>query len=276
MITVVILTKNEEANIVDCIESVLWADEILVIDTGSDDRTLELVNHPARKNIHVLEHAFDNNFADIRNYALRKASGDWILFVDADERVSVSLQYEILGVINHTIEQYSGYYIRRRDMLWGHELLHGEAADIKLLRLAKKDTGVWQGKVHEVWKVKGKVGILQNHLTHHPHKNISDFLHKINFYTDLRAQELYDKKVSAYWWSIIVYPFGKFFINYLIKRGFLDGTIGLVHALSMSFHSFLVRGKLWQLWRMEETHHEKKKIVKKDEHMDIKKFSSEQ
>ncbi len=111
--------------------------------------------------------------------------------------------------------------------------------------------GIWEGRVHEVWKGKGRIGELQNVLYHYPHPNISNFLQEINLYSDLRAHELYDKKTKIHTWQVVLYPKAKFFHNYILKLGFLDGIEGLIIAVMMSFHSFLVRGKLWYLYQHE-------------------------
>ena len=116
---------------------------------------------------------------------------------------------------------------------------------MKLLRLARKDKGIWEGKVHEEWRVNGPVGKLRNPIIHYPHQALSEFLREINYYTDLRAKELHMQGKDTHWSSIILYPVGKFLLNYLIKRGFVDGMPGLIVAIVMSFHSFLVRAKAW-------------------------------
>ena len=126
--------------------------------------------------------------------------------------------------------------------------MYGETGNIRLTRLVKKGSGKWIGKVHEIWTTKSKIGKLKNPLFHYPHQTIDKFLEEINFYTDLRSEELYEKKTHVYWWTITFYPKAKFILNYFLKRGFLDGLPGLVFAILMSFHSFLVRGKLWLLW----------------------------
>jgi glycosyltransferase involved in cell wall biosynthesis len=249
MISAIVLTKNEEKNIVDCLESLLWCDEILVIDDNSEDKTVQIIEKLKNKKIKVLSHPLDGNFSKQRNFALQQAQYEWVLFIDADERVSLSLEYEILSLINSSLSDFSGYYLNRRDVLWRKELKFGETGSIKLLRLVKKEKGEWVGKVHESLRIRGKTGFLRNPLTHYPHQDITQFLKEINFYTDLRAKELFDKKTKVYWWIIIIYPLGKFILNYGIKRGFLDGLHGLVFAILMSLHSFLVRGKLWQLWQ---------------------------
>lgn len=248
MISVVVLTKNEEKNIIDCLESVLFADEIIVIDDYSEDNTLDLIKRLKNPKIIIFQHQLNNNFAQQRNFGLEKAQGEWILFIDADERVPLSLQYEILSHINDPLAAGDGYRIRRIDTMWGKRLEHGETGNIKLLRLARKEKGAWHGNVHEVWKVSGTVGEFNNALLHYPHPTLAEFLSEINFYTTVRAEELFRKKVRANWFTILLYPKAKFFVNYIVKRGFLDGLPGFVFAILMSFHSFLVRAKLWHLW----------------------------
>lgn len=247
-VTSIILTKNEEENIIDCIESVAFVDEIIIIDDNSEDRTVEIINNLKNEKISIFTHHLESDFSTQRNFALRQAQGEWVLFIDADERVSERLRYEIEYLLSSQSllqQKLRGFYLRRTDFLWGRQLKYGETGNIKLLRLARRDAGYWVGKVHEVWKVRGKIGILQNPLLHYPHQTITEFLKEINFYTDIRSQELFQKGTRTYWWSIMVYPLGKFFLNYFLRRGFLDRIQGFIFAIMMSFHSFLVRGKLW-------------------------------
>ncbi len=242
MISAVVLTKNEEKNIIDCLESISFCDEILIVDDYSDDRTEEIAhNYGAR----VIKAELSNDFAKQRNIGLRNAKNNWVLFVDADERIGKNLADEIIEVVRRGKKD--GYFLKREDIMWGKRLSHGEIGKIKLLRLGKKGKGLWEGKVHEKWLVAGYTGELTNPILHYPHPTISEFLSEINYYSTLRANELYRKgeKVSGY--SIILYPKAKFVLNYFFRLGFLDGIPGLIFALMMSFHSFLVRGKLWQL-----------------------------
>ena len=257
MLSAVVLTRNEEKNLVDCIESLSFCDEVVVIDDNSEDRTLEIAKKLKAK---VFSRLLNGDFASQRNFGLEKAKGEWVLFIDADERVTPSLRDEISKLVagaitqltNHPITQYDGFYIKRSDFMWGRELKHGETGSMRLLRLARIGGGRWEGKVHEVWNVKGAVGQLQQPLLHYPHQSIASFLEEINLYTDIRAKELYQKGVRVHWWSVILYPKAKFFLNYILKMGFLDGLPGLIFAILMSFHSFLVRGKLWLLWQRRQ------------------------
>ncbi len=242
MISAVVLTKNEEKNIVDCLESLSFCDEILVVDDNSSDRTCELAK---RMNAKVLTHTLENNFSGQRNFALENVKNEWALFVDADERISKILAKEIDYAVAEN--KYDGFYMKRYDTMWGKTLKHGELLNLKLLRLGKLNKGRWEGKVHEKWIIEGKTATLKNFLNHYPHQNISSFLREINYYTDLKADELHKKGVVVKWYTILLYPKGKFLINYILKLGFLDGIEGFVFAIMMSFHSFLVRGKLWTL-----------------------------
>ncbi|MEK7502101.1 MAG: glycosyltransferase family 2 protein, partial [Patescibacteria group bacterium] len=190
MISAVVLTKNEEKNIVDCLESLSWCDEIIVVDDNSEDRTAEISKKFSAK---VFIRNLNSDFSKQRNFGLEKASGDWILFVDADERVTPLLRKEIIQSTNNPINQYDGFYIKRKDFMWEKELKYGETGNVVLLRLARENKGEWEGKVHEEWKVKGSVGEFKNSILHYPHPTISEFLKEINYYTDIRAKELFEK-----------------------------------------------------------------------------------
>jgi len=244
MISAVILTKDEEKNIEDCIKCLSFCDEVVVIDDNSSDKTVEIAKRLGAK---VFVHPLENDFSQQRNFGLQKASGEWVLFIDADERVSKDLQKEILEIIKDDAHR-SGYYIKRYDDMWGKFVKYGETGNIYFLRLARKNSGKWIGKVHETWVSIGKTAELKNPLYHYPHVTVEEFLKEINFYSTIRAEELFENKVKTNWIQIILYPNAKFLVNYVLKRGFLDGIPGLVFALLMSFHSFLVRGKLWLLW----------------------------
>lgn len=248
MISIIILTKNEEKNIVDCLESASWADEVILVDDFSEDRTIEIIKTlNFSKKIKIFKRKLESNFSDQRNYALTKAKGDWVLFLDADERITKDLREEINSMLidDKSNKKFDGYFIKRFDVIWGKMLKHGETGDTKLLRLGRRSYGSWIGDVHEEWMIDGRVSQLENHLIHYPHQTISEFLGEINFYTTIRARELHRKGVKSSGVDIILYPKAKFISNYFLKLGFLDGIEGFLSAILMSFHSFLVRSKLW-------------------------------
>lgn len=251
LISALVLTKNEEKNIEECLKTLGWCDEIIIIDDNSTDKTREIGKSLGAK---VFIHPLSSDFSRQRNYGLERVAGEWVLFVDADERVTPelveSIKYQVLSIKNTDI---LAYKIPRKDFLFGKWLRFGETGNIKLLRLAKKGTGRWIRPVHEVWQISGKLGELKNPLLHYPHQTIKEFLENINFYTDLNACVFYDQGIKVPFWQILVYPLAKFIKNYFLKLGFFDGTAGLLHATLMSFHSFLTRAKLWLLWQKHET-----------------------
>ena len=133
--------------------------------------------------------------------------------------------------------------------MWGKKLTHGDVWGVRLLRLARRGAGDWHGAVHEHWQIEGNVGVLRHSLNHYPHPTLVEFLQEINRYSTLRARELHTAGQRATLLQIIFYPLLKFKYLYFLKLGLLDGTAGFVHAMTMAFYSFLVRGKLWLLWR---------------------------
>lgn len=242
MITAVVLTKNEEKNIAKCLATLRFCGEVIVVDEYSTDRTVEIAR---RYGARVFQRHLKEDFAAQRNFGLSKAKGDWVLFVDSDERVTAALAAEIKKQIAGAPSV--GFYIKRRDFIWDRELRHGEPGNVKLLRLAKKNAGLWKRAVHEVWDTTGKTGILQNPLEHYPHQTLREFLQDVDRYSTMHAKALNEENVKSNIAKIIIWPVGKFKYGWILKLGFLDGTQGFVVAAMMSLHSFLAWSKLWLL-----------------------------
>ncbi len=247
MLTTVILTHNSQESLAQTLDSVDWSDECIVLDDASTDRTLEIArNHRCR----ILARVLGNDFAAQRNFALSHASGDWVLFVDSDEVVSPELAGEIRDRISRQgtdRKGTDGYFLRRQDMFLGRTLAHGETAHVALVRLGRKDAGIWKRPVHEYWDIPGVRETLQHPLYHTAHKNVAQFVEKINRYTTINARHMFDRGVRASVFSILGYPIAKFLNNYIVKLGYLDGTEGFLMTMLMSFHSFLTRAKLYLL-----------------------------
>lgn len=185
------------------------------------------------------------NFAVERNAALRKTTKDWVLFLDADEKLTPGLVKEIKKAISST--RFDGYFIKRQDRFLGRTLRYGENGAIRILRLAKRDTGEFSRPVHEIWEVKGRVGQLKNPLLHDPHPTISSFLEKINRYSSIEAEHRYNFGARSSLLNILIFPYAKFARNYIFRLGFLDGIPGMIMAVMMGFHSFLTWSKLYLL-----------------------------
>ncbi|MBI2007126.1 MAG: glycosyltransferase family 2 protein [Candidatus Blackburnbacteria bacterium] len=241
-ITAIVITKNEEKNIENCLESIRWCDEIIIVDDYSEDHTAEIAKSFG---VLVYKRHLNDDFAGQRNFGLEKAKGDWVLFIDADERVSDLLREEVIKLLSNKVTKYNGFYLKRRDFIWGRELRHGETGNVKLLRLAKTGTGRWRRAIHETWQVTGKTGELKNPLLHYPHQTLREFIADIDWMSTLHARENKKEGKRSGLFKIIFFPKFKFFDSWVLKRGFLDGTPGFMAAMIMSLHSFLAWSKLW-------------------------------
>jgi len=244
MLTGIVLTKNEEKNVRACFESLPFCDEVIVIDDFSQDQTVKIAKKLGAK---VFKRKLAGNFAAQRNFSLTKAKRGWVLFVDADERVTPELRDQIKDAIKS--KGIAGFYLRRQDVLFGKKLEFGETARVRLIRLARTGAGQWKRRVHETWQIKGRVEELTAPLLHYPHQAMTEFLKAVNFYSTLHAWSLFEERKRTGTFQIIFYPLGKFLQNYVFRLGFLDGMPGLIVALMMSLHSFLSRSKLYMLWK---------------------------
>lgn len=243
MISAVVLTKNEESSIKDCLRSLSWCDEIIVIDDYSSDLTLKRVKEIKNNRIKICKRKLSGDFAAQRNFGLLKCKGEWVLFLDADERISLFLKKEIIGQIKKTDND--GFYLKRRDYFLGKELKYGETANNKFLRLGRKGKGKWYRKVHEEWRVNGVIGELNNPIIHKQNPSLSEFISKLNKYSEIHSEENLNEGKRSTVFKVIFYPIFKFGVNYFWKLGVLDGTRGFIIAAAMSFHSFLSWSKLW-------------------------------
>ena len=246
-VTAVVLTKNEEKNILRCLKSLYFCDQIIIVDDFSTDKTIALIKD---SNVTIFERKLNNDFATQRNFGLSKANNEWVLFVDADEEVTQELKNEIDRLVPTESGDTNAYYVRRRDYFWNQELKYGEVRQIRqigLIRLIRKDSGKWMGSVHEVFHTAKNVGQLTSFINHYPHQALKEFINDINHYSSMIAEDLFNRRTKTNIFDIISFPLCKFIYNYFFNLGFLDGPAGFTYAFMMSFHSFLVRAKLYQL-----------------------------
>lgn len=243
-LTAVILARNEEHNLPRCMKSLDFVSDILVIDDHSTDKTAAIAK---KLGAEVRTADVGADFAAARNEALKKTKTEWVLFIDADEEVSAELKTSIIEALQQPDRD--SYYVRRRDFWWGRELRYGETMKVRnkgLVRLMKQGSGTWKGTVHEEFLPAGEAGTLEGFLNHYPHQTLKEFIHDINTYSSLRSEELHRFGVKATVFHVLAYPSAKFLVTYILRGGFLDGPPGFAYAFLMSFHSFLVRAKLYQ------------------------------
>ncbi len=240
-ISVTVITKNEEKNISDCLKSVSWADEIIVVDSESTDKTVELAKQFTDK---IFIRKWEG-YVPQKRYALSLAANKWVLSLDADERITPELKEEIL---NLSSGDFSGFKIRRKNFLMNKEITScGWEKDYQL-RLFKKDkTDLDERLVHEKFVTEGNFGTLKNPMLHFTFSSFEDYLAKINIYTSLKAQELFKKKKTVSTWTIFSHTVSAFFAFFFIRRGFKDGVYGLIISLLHSVSTMMNYIKLWEL-----------------------------
>lgn len=243
MISIVVIVKNEESRIKACLESVTWADEIIVIDNGSTDKTLDIVKQYTNKVLSVS----DLDFASIRNQGMEKAKNDWVFFVDADERVLNDLKDEILEIIK--LNQYSAVAISRRNIIFGQEKKYGPFWPDWVIRLLKKDEfEKWVGSIHEYPKFKGKLGYSKNSLLHLTHRNLDQVVLKSLEWSKIDAKLRFEAShPKMLGWRFLRILFSEIFYQGIIKRGFFGGTVGTIDSILQSFSMFMSYVRLWEM-----------------------------
>jgi glycosyltransferase involved in cell wall biosynthesis len=238
-ITATIVTLNEERNIARAIESLRCADEVVVVDSGSTDRTREIAT---RMGARVIEEPW-RGYAAQKNFAACRAANDWILSLDADESLSEELAAEILG-LKRDGARFDGYSFPRLAQYLGRWIRHGGWYPDRKLRLYDRRKAEWVGEyVHESVRVKGTTGQLQGNLLHFTCASLSEHLRTLDRYTSLAALEVAARGKSVSMRRLTLDPVWTFFRTYVLQRGFLDGRQGLAIAWMAALYTFLKYAK---------------------------------
>jgi glycosyltransferase involved in cell wall biosynthesis len=249
-ITVTVITKNEADALADALTSVSWADEIIVIDAESTDDT---VNIARRFTDRVYVRAW-SGYVDQKNHAASVASHDWIFSLDADERVTPILAEEIRALMSKGEPSDAGFRMPRVSFYLDKWIRTTDMYPDYQLRLYDRRRAKWHGLlVHESVRADGHVGYLKSELQHHPYKNLSEHLIRMDRYTTLAARQmrLQGKRATAV--QLLFHPKLAFLRNYILKGGFRDGVAGLVISLVNSYYVFLKFAKLWELQRRPQS-----------------------
>jgi len=238
-ITATIITLNEERNIGRAIESLRCCDEILIVDSGSVDRTIELAEKLGAR---VIEAGW-RGYAGQKNWAAEQSSHDWILSLDADEALSEALEAEIWSLKKNG-PSHDAYTMPRLAQYLGRWILHGGWYPDRKVRLYNRHKAKWVGNfVHESVKVEGRIGHFEANLLHFTCDSLSEHVKTLDRYTTLAAQELAARRVPIGWLRLIVEPPWTFVRTYLFRLGFLDGLEGLIIAYMAAFYTFLKYSK---------------------------------
>ncbi len=242
-LSVTVITWNEEERLRACLESVAWADEIIVVDAESTDKTVQV----AREFTDRIWVRPWPGFAVQKNFALEQAAGEWVLSLDADEQVTPELRWEVRDVIARG-GPHDGYALPRKNVFWGAWVRHGRLYPDYQLRLFRRGRGRFvERAVHESVEVQGSAGRLQAPLLHHSYRSLEEFIHRSNRYSTLAAAEWVrqGRRVGAA--DLLFRPLGRFCSMYVLHGGFLDGWRGLLLAGLYAHYVFLRTAKAWEI-----------------------------
>jgi len=241
-LSVVVVTLNEEERIRQCLESVVWADETIVVDAESQDKTAAIARELTD---HVIVRPWPG-FAAQKNFGLAQASGDWILSLDADEIVSPALRAEITAVLDGHGEA-GGYAVPRRNVFWGRWVRHGGLYPDRQLRFFRRGRGRFVARaVHESVRVEGRVEPADGHLEHRSYRDVSDFLARADRYSTLAAEEAVAQGRRARVSDLLLRPLGRFLAMYVVQGGFLDGWRGFLLATLYAYYVLIRSAKIWE------------------------------
>jgi len=247
-LSVILITKNEEANLKDCLESVSFADEIIVVDSQSSDKTQEIARSFGAK----LEITSDwPGFGAQKNRALNLATQDWVLSIDADEHVTPELKQEILATIA-SVNAADCYAIPRSSWYCGRFMKHSGWYPDYVDRLFKRGTAKFSDHlVHEHLLPEGSKGKLKHHFLHYSYRDFSQVLKKVDVYSSAAALQAFNQGKKSNLIQALAHGFWGFFRTYVLRRGFLDGKYGLALAISNAATSYYKYLKLWQMYQSE-------------------------
>lgn len=244
-ISAIVITKNEEDHIAACLDSLTWADERVVLDSFSSDRTVELARAITPN---VFKRHFDT-FPRQRNAALDLANGEWAFFLDADERATPELSREVRQAVEDG--GHSGYWVPRRNIILGKWMQHTGWWPDNQLKLFRRDQGRFDegGLVHEVPKIAGSCGYLQSPITHYNYQRLSEFFSRQDFYSSFEASALFKRGLRARPHNFVLQPYREFVRRYVTWQGYKDGFHGICLSLIMSWFTFVTYRKLARLER---------------------------
>lgn len=240
-ITVIIPTFNEERNIKDCLETVKWADEILIVDSYSTDKTLEIARQYTER---IVQREYINSAAQ-KNWAIPRATHPWVMIVDSDERVPPLLRDEILKLLENPGD-FVGFRLFRQNHFLGKPIRFCGWQRDDVLRLFRKDKGRYQEReVHADVIVDGKIGVLKNKLLHYTFQSFDQYMKKFDRYTRWAARDRARTTQKVRWYHLTLRPLWRFIRQYFLYLGVLDGKAGLIICLLAAYSVFLKYARLW-------------------------------
>ncbi|MGB0883762.1 MAG: glycosyltransferase family 2 protein [Flavobacteriales bacterium] len=244
-LTAIIPTYNEELNLAQAIESVLWADEVIIVDSFSTDSTVEIAKSYPKCT--VVQHEYEHSAAQ-KNWIIPQAKHEWILLLDADEWIEADLIKEIQTVLEQDSIEEKGFWMNRLNKFMGKWVHYSGWQNDAVVRLFHREYSVYENKrVHAEVLCEGKIGRLKHKIKHNTYKDFSTYLKKLDTYSNWKAYDKAPKTKSVGFFHLIIKPFFRFFKHYVLKLGFLDGKVGFIIAGLNGYDVFIRAVKIWRI-----------------------------
>ncbi len=246
-ISAVVITYNEEHNIEECLKSVQWADEIVVVDSFSTDRTVEIAESLGAR---VIQNRFEG-YPLQKNFSFTQVKYDWIINIDADERVTEELRDELRDLLERG-PSHDGYFIYRRNFVFGHEVRYSGWNHDRVLRFIRREKCRYPDRLIHIEIPLENPGVLKGKMLHYTYRTYDDYIEKVRRYIIGAGKDYYNEGRRAKLYNLVFNPAARFLRMYVLQRGFLDGTIGFILASLAAYYVFLKYAELYRLQNEEE------------------------
>lgn len=254
-LSIIILAGNEEKMIINCLKSCNWVEEVILVAANSTDNTANLAKKtiPKIKIIKTIDQ-YNRHFSKWRNLGYKAATKDWILYIDADERITLKLKKEIIQKINTKNNPTSHYAIPRANYFLGKRVRYGGSYPDYVKRLFQKNQFKgYQGILHEEPIIEGKLDYLKSDLLHYTHRDLHSMVEKTLAWTDMEAQELFkNNHPPVVWWRFPRMMLTKFWQRLIIQKMWKDGIVGWISVIFETFDTFLIYARLWELQQKQK------------------------
>jgi len=252
-LSIIVLGGNEEQMIIDCLKSCNWASEIILVAANSTDNTINLAKKTI-SNIKIFKtfDEYNKNFSKWRNIGFKHSTKDWILYIDADERISQSLKNEIIKIIKNN--KFTHFAIPRANFYLGKRVKYGGSYPDFVKRLFKRNNfNGYKGFLHEEPVVSGNIGYVKSDLIHFTHRDLHSMLQKTLVWSDMEAQALFKSDhPPVVWWRIIRMMLTKIWERLIKQKMWKDGTVGWISVIFESFNTFLIYARLWEIQQRQK------------------------
>jgi len=255
-ISIIVLAGNEEKMIIDCLKSCSWAEEIILVAANSSDNTVNLAKKTI-SNIKIVktDDEYNKNFSKWRNLGYKATTKDWLLYIDADERITPNLKNKIIKIVSSNSSKFTHYAIPRANHFLGQRVRFGGSYPDYVKRLYnRKFFQGYKGILHEQPIISGELGYIKSDLLHFTHRDLTSMVNKTLVWSDTEAQALFKANhPPVVWWRFIRMIFTKLYERLIKQHMWRDGQVGWISAIFESYNTFLIYARLWELQQKQKT-----------------------